>query len=61
MTQRVTRRKSFTGQQVTVTTRDGWTATGTLLGWGSQLFRMRTAEGTWTELATCNLDTVVQA
>ena len=58
---RVTRRKSYRGQQVTVITRDGWTATGSLLGWGSSLFRLQTAQGTWTELSVANLDRVVQA
>ncbi len=57
----VTRRKSFRGQQLTATTREGQTFTGTMLGWGSSFLRLRTADGKWTELATCTLDAVTEA
>jgi hypothetical protein len=57
---RVTRRSAFRGQQLTATLRDGSTVTGSMLGWGASFLRL-SDNGKWTELSTCQLETVTAA
>ena len=42
----ISRRRSYTGQNVRVEVRDGRVIEGTLAGWGATLIRVRNADGT---------------
>jgi hypothetical protein len=51
----ISRRYSYAGQGVVVTTRDGESFQGTLIGWGPRVLRMETLDGTWKEFASVGL------
>jgi hypothetical protein len=54
----ITRLQAYRGDHIRVTTRNGATMAGTMLGWGPRMLRMRTTEGSWTELSVSVLDKV---